>query len=675
MRTNATGPLALAVISAFAALAVPAAPIPIRGVTWQWCFKDPGLDFCLRTADAMSSLGYNAIMPEFGPVLQSRHYQSSRATFNRGDFRAFLRRAKERNLEVIPLLNTLGHSERSIPWPKPLGRGLDLREEENYAFLFNVLDEYLEDFAACGMTPRYIHLGCDEASSTLLANAEKYGSTPEALLLAHLLRLRDYCRSRSLGMIIWHDMLMSADDPLYDRDMAYHKTTSWKCRPEVPRDIVLMYWCYEPRSHYGVVTGLVNEGFEVWLCPWGREGMQRMANQAREENLPAVVVSTWMDSGGADVRRLSQTHWVVESLAETPTRTLSPESCLDEPPDDPVLRYIGALFPERDIAFRPLPATNAVWRAAGKPPYLERHAASAALLGKWPDGKTNFAELAAPYSVTCSNGTGRLSIDLANVARGTGQRVLYTREHGLSTRCNGIGCEVAVGPFGTVTEVTEWGVGDTGIPVGGFVVSWHAEDGYDFLRRAMKVGDGVELVGANGVRFQAGSIDGGESALALPFGGGRAECVSFLWAAGRALPMDGRPFGKVALAYSDGSVAEIGLAFGRDVACWDEPLLYWGGRDGVAVWPAFPESSGRHTGKTLTGWSWRNPHPEKNVLCCRIELTSAGREMGLLVAGVEMSRLLVVDVGTQVAVTNNAFSYALDTESPSAVKAADKLLK
>ena len=81
MRVNTFGRPALAVLSALAALAAPAAPIPVRGATWQWCFKDPGLDFCLRTADAMASLGYNAVMPEFGPVLQSRHYQSPRATF------------------------------------------------------------------------------------------------------------------------------------------------------------------------------------------------------------------------------------------------------------------------------------------------------------------------------------------------------------------------------------------------------------------------------------------------------------------------------------------------------------------------------------------------------------------------------------------------------------------
>lgn len=621
---------------ALAAASAVADPIPVRGVTWQWCFADPGIDFCLRTEDAMAALGYNTIVPEFGPVLKSRHYTSPRSTMEREDFRMFLRRAKERNLEVIPLLNALGHSERSIPWPEPLARGLDMGVEENYAFLFAVLDEYLEDFAACGITPRYIHLGCDEASATLLANAEKYSSTPEALLLRHLLRLREYCQSRSLRMIIWHDMLMSRDDPLFDGDMGYHSTTSWKCRPDVPKDIILMYWCYEPRSRYGVVSGLREEGFEVWLTPWGRESAQRMAQLAHDEDIPAVVLSTWMDSGGDNVRLLSRTSWMAAALGETPRYTLSPAACAEEPADDPILRYATALIPAQTSRFRPPPEASAAWRAQEKPSYLARHAADAALLGKWPTGRTNFADLTPPYSATYSNGAQRLSTELCNVSRGEKQLVLYTQEYGASTGCNGLGCEVAIGPLGTIQEITEWGVGDSRIPTGGFVLSAHSESWYGQLPRFMKQGSRVELFGANGVRFQGTVTDSGESVLTVPVGG-TMESASFLWCAGRRLPMDGQPFGRVTLVYDDGTEEGIDVAFGRDVTCWDEPVIFWGAREGVRVWPAFPESSGRHTGKAMTSWSWRNPHPERTVRECCLSLTPDGCEMGLLVAGVPVA--------------------------------------
>ena len=661
-------PTSLLAPSLFALVAVTAVAdsIPIRGVTWQWCFADPGIDFCLRTEDAMAALGYNTIVPEFGPVLKSRHYASPRSTMEREDFRAFLRHAKERNLEVIPLLNALGHSERSIPWPEPLAKGLDMGEEENYTLLFAVLDEYLEDFAACGITPRYIHLGCDEASATLLANAEKYSSTPEALLLQHLLRLREYCRSRSLRMIIWHDMLMSRDDPLFDGDMGYHTTTSWKCRPDVPKDIILMYWNYEPRPRYGVVSGLREEGFEVWLTPWGRESAQRMSQLAHDEDIPAVVLSTWMDSGGASVRSLSQTGWMAAALGETSRYTLYPETCAEEPPDDPVLRCAAALFPAPAVWFRKPPATSSMWRTLEKPDYLARHAADSVLLGKWPDGKTNFADLTPPYSATYSNGTERLSTELCNVARGARQLVVYTQEHGVSTGCNGLGCEVAIGPLRTVQEITEWGVGDSRIPTGGFVLSAHSESWYGLLPRIMKLGSRVELFGANGVRFRATATDSGENTLVVTVGGTMAN-ATFLWCAGRRLPMDGQPFGRVTLVYDDGTEERIDVAFGRDVACWDEPVLFWGVRENVRVWPASPESSGRHTGKAMTGWSWHNPHPEKSVRECRLSLTPDGCEMGLLVAGVPMAD------GTPLAATSADASYVLDTVFPVAVKTAEDM--
>ena len=641
-------------------------PVPIRGVTWQWCFADPGLDFCLRTEVAMAGLGYNTIVPEFGPVLQSRHYASPRSTFPREDFRAFLRHAKERNLEVIPMLNALGHSERSIPWPVPLARGLDMGAEENYTLLFAVLDEYLEDFAACGITPRYIHLGCDEASSTLQANAEKYGMTVETQLLRHLQRLHGWCESRSLRMIVWHDMLMSKDDPLYDGDMQYSAVTGWKCRSDLPRDIILTYWNYEPRPQYGVVTGLRDEGFEVWLTPWGRESAQRMARLAHDENLPAVILSTWMDSGGANVRRLSQTSWMAAALGETSRYTLSPGACVEEPTDDPVLRYAAALFPAPMAHVRSPSESSAAWRALDKPDYLARHAANAALLGKWPDGRTNFADLTPPYSATYSNGTERLSTELCNVARGARQLVLYTQEHGVSTGCNGLGCEVAIGPLGTVQEITEWGVGDSRIPTGGFVLSAHSESWYGLLPRIMKQGSRVDLFGANGVRFQATATDSGESSLVMPVGGTMAN-ATFLWCAGRRLPMDGQPFGRVTLVYDDGTEEGIDVAFGRDAACWDEPVIFWGVREGVRVWPASPESSGRHTGKAMTGWSWRNPHPEKAVRECRLALTPDGCEMGLLVAGVPGAD------GAPLASTSADAVYMLDTVFPVAVKTADDM--
>ncbi len=640
-------------------------PIPIRGAMWQWSFANPGADFCLRTADAMADLGYNAVLPEFGPVLQSRHYASTRSTFPREDFRSFLRRAKERNLEVIPMLNALGHSERSIPWPKPLRGGLDLGEEENYSLLFNVLDEYLEDFTACGITPRYIHLGCDEASSTLQANAEKYGTTVEAQLLRHLLRLHGWCESRSLRMIVWHDMLMSKDDPLYDGDMQYSAVTGWKCRPDLPRDIILMYWNYEARGRFGVATGFRDEGFEVWFMPWGVDGMRNMVAQAADEGHPGVVVSTWMNSGGANVRGLSQNRWMADSLAETPRCALSPAVCNAAPSDDPVLRCAAAFFPVPNAApkFRPPPegAAAAAWAALPRPDYLRRHAADAALLGKWPDGTSNFASLEAPYAATYSNGVARLSVSLCNTARGAGQLVLYTQEHGTSTRCNGLGGEVTVGPLGRVSEITEWGVGDSRIPAGGFVLSGHSEAWYGLLPRLMKHNSSVELFGANGVKFQAGTTDGGQTELVIPVGG-TMERASFLWAAGRRPSMDGSAFGTVTLAYADGTEEAIDVAFGRDVACWDEPILFWGVREGVRVWPAFPESSGRHTGKAMTGWSWQNPHPERSVRECRIAVNDLGREMGLLVAGVPFAD------GSPLAATERSCPYALCTMSPIAIK-------
>ena len=628
-------------------LAAAAEPVPVRGVTWQWCFRNPGVDFCLRSVDVMAELGYNAILPEFGACLESRHYQADRDEFfSRDNYRKVLRHCKARGLEVIPILNALGHSERSIPWVKTLdyvgmlshkpGKGMDLGEEANYTLLFDVLDEHLAELKACGLPTRYLHLGCDEAGDMLLANEKQYGKTPQELLQRHLLRLREYCHSRSVKMIIWHDMLMGSKDPLFDQDMQYvfaDRVETRKCRPNIPRDIILMYWNYEPKEHYGVVSGLVKEGFEVWLAPWGVGSVRKLAEQAHHEHLQGVVVSTWMESGGREPpgeNHLYTQPWMLESLLRGGDCLSDAAKCNAPLTVDPILTCIAKFFPKGEAEFCPPPRQSAHCAMMDKAPYLARHAPSSVLLGKWPTGRTNFSELTKPYRALCN--TTNIAITGCNVTRGQDELILYTQEFGASTQCNGYGTEVSADAKGVVQTKTTWGVGDSRIPPAGFVLSGHSKGAGPLV---MNPGDRIEIFGANGVRLQSSELDSGCKELSLCENGKRLETVSFLWGAGRSLPLDGHTIGTVSLAYADGTKATVDLAFGRDIACWETPLFFWGERPDVRVWLAFPESSGRNTGKALTGWSWRNPHPEKPVQECRLELLPVGYEMGLLLAGVE----------------------------------------
>ena len=269
-----------------------------------------------------------------------------------------------------------------------------------------------------------------------------------------------------------------------------------------------------------------------------------------------------------------------------------------------------------------------LFAAMEKPAYLARHAPTAALLGKWPSGKTNFADLTKPYTAVF-HGTN-IVLSGSNMPRGQDSFILYTQEFGVSTRCNGCGAEVAVDARGRVQTKTVWGVGDTRIPPAGFVLSGHNKGAKPLW--GMKIGDKVEIVDAKGVRFKNDEVDSGRKSISLPLGRSVQE-IAFLWGTGRSMPLDGRTFGKVMLLYEDGTKAETDLAFGRDIACWETPMFFWGGRKDVRVWPAYPECSGRNTGKSLTGWSWSNPNPWKFVHECRVEILPPGYDAGLLVAG------------------------------------------
>ena len=612
--------------------------IPRRGVTWQWCFKDPGLEFCLAAVDAMAADGYNLIMPEFGPVLQNDILPSRRATFSREDFRCFLRQAKKRGLEVIPMLNTLGHAERALPWPKPLDEGLDMGADENYQALFAVLDGYLEDIAACGLELKFLHLGCDEAGGTLQANSDKYGISPAELLKGHILKLRDYCMAHGLRLIILHDLLMSSQDPLYDNDMHYpdaDSTGCWQCRHDLPRDIIVNYWTYAPRDHhYGVADGLRKEGFEVWLTPWGRANMQAMVRQAAEEDFPAVVVSTWMESGGAELpgpNHIVKQPWMLESLAEGAFCTSNPEHCMDEPAEDPILHAINLFYLPKDIVLRPLPKEGNFRKlldGRALPDYIDHHVGkNPCLLGKWPTGTDNFAELTPPFAAVLENGK-EISIDAANCVRGEDKLVVYTSAFGPSTKCNGFGTEAIVDASGTVRFKTEWGVGDSRIPDGGFVLSAHSR-GVASLN-PLTVGSRVRLRDSKGIFFHADEINGGLESIAFPVAGS-LETIAFQWTLARTVALDGATLGEVRLEYEDDSCAVVDIAYGRDIACWMEPVFFWGKRKEMNVWYSLQESCGRNTGRAFTVWNWKNPHPERSVRSVIVKLTPAGQAAGLLI--------------------------------------------
>lgn len=83
-----------------------------------------------------------------------------------------------------------------------------------------------------------------------------------------------------------------------------------------------------------------------------------------------------------------------------------------------------------------------------------------------------------------------LSIDYVNSLRLENALVVYTPEYGSSTGTNPYGGEIVVGPDGLARNDAEYGIGNSAIPTGGFVISGHNYVS-DILTKNISKGDYV----------------------------------------------------------------------------------------------------------------------------------------------------------------------------------------
>ncbi|MEF2279506.1 beta-N-acetylhexosaminidase [Deinococcus sp. YIM 134068] len=186
------------------------------------------------------------------------------------------RLAREHGMEVIPLIETLGH----VGWMFHGGRNLDLVQDPDsqspFAYdtlnpqtyervVLPVLREAVEVFK-----PKVLHIGHDEVRNRdrfpARANGKAVGF--EKLFVDDMLKLHGFLKSRGVGTMIWHDAAFA--DSVVDTLPA-----------RLPKDIQVAYWNYEPGADFPMLARIKAAGFPVlgasWHEPGNAEGQARAA--------------------------------------------------------------------------------------------------------------------------------------------------------------------------------------------------------------------------------------------------------------------------------------------------------------------------------------------------------------------------------------------------------------
>ncbi len=173
-----------------------------------------------------------------------------RGTYSFDDFKELDDYGYALGMELIPMMQTLGHLGSYLQWPeangiKENGEVLEPENEDTYKFV----EEMIVNVSAPFRTKK-IHIGCDETHGLGMGTSfKKHGyRSPLKLLVEHVNRVNEICKKHGLEAIMANDMFITYSSKSYcnyDVDAVISDEIKALVNPEVE----LMYW------HYGQFPG------------------------------------------------------------------------------------------------------------------------------------------------------------------------------------------------------------------------------------------------------------------------------------------------------------------------------------------------------------------------------------------------------------------------------------
>jgi hypothetical protein len=281
--------------------------MPIRAV--HFYAGKGGKDAQLKMLrDVLGPLKINTVFYDAGNIRWESHPElyPGRSGMPKQDAQAFQREAERQHIEVVPLINTFGHSNWFLENPRY--RHLADNPENPFAYdptnpEVYQLTESIYAEAADLFKPHYFHIGHDEITLKGFPHSEhlkKIGA--RKLILDDIKHYRDFFARRGIRTVIWGDMFIGPGEAP-DFALAPTVEEAKARRSGLPRDVVICDWHYSaaPMQDY-VNLGVFNkEGLDVIGCPWYNvENLWNFAGAsslAREMPLPGttlgIVQATW----------------------------------------------------------------------------------------------------------------------------------------------------------------------------------------------------------------------------------------------------------------------------------------------------------------------------------------------------------------------------------------------
>lgn len=234
------------------------------------------------------------------------YFNYKRGGYTTEDLRALDAYAKERGIELIATIQTLGHLdylERHESYRDMMDTHniLMVGDERVYA----LVDKMFATMSK-GLSSRRIHIGFDECYGLGTGNYLKKNGPADKkeLLLRHLRRVVEIASKYGYTCEIWHDMLIETDNT---------RVTSADVRAALPEGVRVWYWEYWEKDEatlndkilnmkkYADNLGFAGTAFKCGsMAPLNAFSMARLLpgmKQSVAHGIDAFMVTLWSDNG------------------------------------------------------------------------------------------------------------------------------------------------------------------------------------------------------------------------------------------------------------------------------------------------------------------------------------------------------------------------------------------
>lgn len=249
--------------------------LPFRGIH-ALSGKDAGDEIARAVRNLMARYKINTLVWECEYIIwdTAPEIEHPRYGMTKAEARKVIEAADRNMVEIIPLVQSLGHSE----WIFTNDQNLDIAEDpetpyaymvtnpRTYEFIFAVYQEALDFFK-----PRTFHIGHDEVTmrGRFPYRSAWTGKSVTELVAEDIIKLHEWFTERGVRIMMWGDMALAPGEAP-DATFAPSIEEAKKRRELLPRDTIITDWHYAAAKpeEYTSIKIWKDEGLEVIGCPW-----------------------------------------------------------------------------------------------------------------------------------------------------------------------------------------------------------------------------------------------------------------------------------------------------------------------------------------------------------------------------------------------------------------------